>query len=198
MSSLVAPSPDGTDNLVDGVLKRRSRPCVLVVDGNLDVAFAEPRALALLQEQFPPHDASSVFPEALLQPLGDLIRRFEQQTTIDPKDAIRAVKGLVLRIVPLFGAQDRLYAVILEAQARREDLRDAVARFSLSPREIEVLEMILRGMTAAEIAATLHIAEVTVFDHFKHISMKTNARNRADMVGKIFNWQGARKTRKRG
>lgn len=195
MSSLVAASPDGTDDLVKTVLKRRSRPCVLVVDGELNVVFAERRALALLQKHFSSGCEAPAFAKTLLHPLGELIRRCGQSPTAS-RETIRALKGLVVRIIPLYGAKERLYAVVLETQARREDLRDAVARFALSPREVEVLEMILRGMTAAEIAATLHIAEVTVFDHFKHISLKTNARNRADMVGKIFNWQGARRLRK--
>ena len=81
--------------------------------------------------------------------------------------------------------------LLFEKEARREDLKEAVTRFSLTPREVEVLDLILDGMSAAEIAEDLHIAEVTVFDHFKHINNKTNARNRADMLAKIFNWQPA-------
>ncbi len=106
------------------------------------------------------------------------------------------IAGRILRIVPLKGPQaTRFYAAFLENEARREDLRDAVARFSFTPREVEVLNCILNGMSAAEIAEDLCIAQVTVFDHFKHISHKTKARNRADMLAKIFNWQPSIKSK---
>jgi DNA-binding NarL/FixJ family response regulator len=106
-----------------------------------------------------------------------------------PDSVIGPIAGLVLRVVPLTGALGTFYGIFIEKEARREDLTDAVAQYSLSPREVEVLALILDGMNAAEIAEALHIAEVTVFDHFKHISQKTDARNRADMLAKIFNWQ---------
>lgn len=178
MLASLANSQRQSDHVFKSLLEQRSRPYVLVFDADADVAFAEPHALTLLEARFP----------ALQNNLGELIRRWREK---DPnsEQLIGPVAGLILRIVPLSGPLGNFYAIFFEQEARREDLSQAVARFSFTPREVEVLDRILNGMNAAEIAAELCIAEVTVFDHFKHISHKTKARNRADMLAKIFNWQ---------
>lgn len=167
-----------SDHVFKSLLEQRSRPYVLVFDADAGVAFAEPRALALLEARFPDFENS----------LGELIHRWNEKAP-DSEQLIGPVAGLILRVVPLTGPLGNFHAIFFEREARREDLSQAVARFAFTPREVEVLDRILNGMNAAEIADDLCIAEVTVFDHFKHISHKTKARNRADMLAKIFNWQ---------
>ncbi len=189
MGSLPAQSAHQTDELFKALLKRRSRPCVIVLDADLNVAFADSRALVLLKTHFQPHDPR-MLPDALRDTIAEIIRRWGENAAVS-EQPVGPVSGLVLRIVALSGPSGSFFALLFEKEARREDLREAVTRFSLTPREVEVLDLILDGMSAAEIADDLHIAEVTVFDHFKHINNKTNARNRADMLAKVFNWQPA-------
>jgi DNA-binding CsgD family transcriptional regulator len=50
---------------------------------------------------------------------------------------------------------------------------------SLSPREVEIAELIAGGLENKEIAARLSIAGSTVKDHVHHILQKTGLRNRA-------------------
>jgi DNA-binding CsgD family transcriptional regulator len=189
MASRLACSPQNhTDELFKVLLSRRSRPCVVFLDVDLNVAFADPYALTLLRTRFGPCPQLSTLPSSVHDPIADLIRRWDDRGTLSD-DVIGPIEGLALRVVPLSGPQGSFYAVFFQEDVHREDLRAAVAEFSFTPRELDVLDLILGGMNAAEIAEDLHIAEVTVFDHFKHISQKTNARNRADMLGKVFNWQ---------
>jgi DNA-binding CsgD family transcriptional regulator len=51
---------------------------------------------------------------------------------------------------------------------------------SLSPRELEVLELLARGATNAQIAARFVIAEDTVKSHVKHILQKLGVGNRTE------------------
>jgi DNA-binding NarL/FixJ family response regulator len=69
---------------------------------------------------------------------------------------------IVVRIptTPLPGAADRRLA-------------------SLSPREMEIAELIARGLQNKQIAARLSIASSTIKDHVHHILQKTGLRNRA-------------------
>lgn len=54
----------------------------------------------------------------------------------------------------------------------------------LTPRQLQVLELLGRGHTNAEIGAELHVTEHTVEFHVRHLLQKLDARNRMEAVGR--------------
>jgi DNA-binding NarL/FixJ family response regulator len=54
----------------------------------------------------------------------------------------------------------------------------------LSPREVEVVDLLRHGLKTREIAAALYISEATVKVHVQHILEKLNARTRAEAVAR--------------
>ncbi|MFG2049248.1 response regulator [Micromonospora sp. NPDC048935] len=52
----------------------------------------------------------------------------------------------------------------------------------LSPRELDVVKLVARGLTNAEIAASLFIAVGTVKTHLASVQMKLKARNRVEIA----------------
>jgi two-component system NarL family response regulator len=55
-------------------------------------------------------------------------------------------------------------------------------RSSLSAREIEILEMVSKGLTNKEIARVLQISQYTVRNHINHISAKLDVGDRTEAV----------------
>jgi DNA-binding CsgD family transcriptional regulator len=165
--------------------QRHPRLHIAILGHDLNVVFAD----AWVRDFF------SLHPKGMTRPLLSLIQDelrsiLQRSEKPESEHVLGPVAGSFFRILPLSGSFGTFYAICFENEARREDMKEAAARFSLSPRELEVLDRVLQGMKATEIAQDLHIAETTVFDHFKRISQKTNARNRTNMVAKILNWQG--------
>jgi DNA-binding NarL/FixJ family response regulator len=58
------------------------------------------------------------------------------------------------------------------------------APLQLSERELDVLRLLAKGRTSAQISATLFISENTVKTHVRHILEKLAAANRAEAVAK--------------
>lgn len=72
---------------------------------------------------------------------------------------------------------DAVDAVLRAAGHRVRRRRDTVA--GLTPREVEVLRLLARGMSNKQIAATLDISRKTAGNHIEHIYAKIGVANRA-------------------
>ena len=76
-------------------------------------------------------------------------------------------------------------AIARDRAARREraEMADLRTRFdSLTPREREVLDLIVAGLLNKQIAGELNIGEVTIKTHRAHIMQKTHAESLAHLV----------------
>lgn len=76
--------------------------------------------------------------------------------------------------------------LVIKPSRPSEILPVVVAAHGLSPREREVLDQVLVGLTAAEIAGRLFISEHTARDHIRSILAKTGAGSRGELAGLLF------------
>jgi DNA-binding NarL/FixJ family response regulator len=60
---------------------------------------------------------------------------------------------------------------------------DAIARHGLSPRELEVLGLVVAGQSNREIAQHLFLSERTVENHVRHILTKLEVPSRVAAAG---------------
>lgn len=95
----------------------------------------------------------------------------------DLADAVRTVHAGDALLAP--SVTRRLIARFAAQQPRR---RDDTALRSLTAREREVLVMIARGLSNAQIVTTLFVSEGTVKTHIGRIFTKIGARDRAQAV----------------
>jgi LuxR family maltose regulon positive regulatory protein len=79
-------------------------------------------------------------------------------------------------------ASGRESADALQQRGRRQAVAPAAQNFALSPRETEIVALIVEGCINKEIAARLGIAEGTVKTHRKKIHEKLGIRNRSQLI----------------
>jgi DNA-binding NarL/FixJ family response regulator len=98
-----------------------------------------------------------------------------------PEDLIRAIRVVASGDALLAPSVTRK---LIEEFAKRPEpvARKAKELESLTERELDVLRQVARGLTNAEIAAELHVAETTVKTHVAHVLDKLDLRDRVQAV----------------
>jgi PAS domain S-box-containing protein len=103
-----------------------------------------------------------------------IFKKDQTQTLID-------VFGTLIK----FRRKDCLMGNILEVKTDKKTGYDALnnnGKSKLSPREIEVLQLICQGLTSPVIAEKIFLSQNTIESHRANILTKTSSRNTADLV----------------
>jgi two-component system nitrate/nitrite response regulator NarL len=103
--------------------------------------------------------------------------------SVDPARLPDVVRG-VLRGEPAIPRRfvTRLIDELRSRDRRRSIILPSGERIHLTAREWEVVELLLRGATTAEIASELELAPVTVRRHFGSVERKLGVTTRAEVV----------------
>jgi DNA-binding CsgD family transcriptional regulator len=121
--------------------------------------------------------------KSLIDACLDTHERHSQVAYLDPHRFVRVTR--------LDGRDGSFFAVNVEFVRGGDSLSRAARKYRLTPREIDVLGMILEGGSATEIASTLKIADSTVQGYYKRLLSKTQSRNRPAMVANVLDWDGS-------
>jgi len=136
--------------------------------------------------------AQSYLENRLPRVLEDAVRQLTAAWTEDPQThrpgIARPLPFLVVRTRPMAGPTGLFIGVSFERTKPVHSLTDAAARFRISPREVQVLALLLDGLQLNEIGKQLHITSSTVQDHIKTLLQKTGTENRSQMIAKILGW----------
>jgi DNA-binding CsgD family transcriptional regulator len=76
--------------------------------------------------------------------------------------------------------------VIIAPAGPKEVLRLRTMGYGLSPREQEVVDLVVRGASTRQISRALYISEYTVKDHLKNIFGKVGVRGRRALVKQLY------------
>lgn len=131
--------------------------------------------------------------ERLPAVLEDTVRALIAEWQNDPATQLpgvaRPVPFLVVRTNPVQGAAALFIGVRIERFHSAHSLAGPAARFHISPRELEVLGLLLDGATLDQIGETLYISTSTVQDHIKSMVDKTESRNRSELIARVLGWE---------
>lgn len=76
--------------------------------------------------------------------------------------------------------------IVIEPTKPDELLPFSMATYGLSPREEELVKLVVRGFSTARISRTLFISEHTVQNHLRSVFEKVGVRSRGELVKRLF------------
>lgn len=168
-------------------------PGVLLLAEDLSVVATTPAAecwLAELREADGPRKQAIPYAvSAVVGRLHALERAMDAEVDLVPRVQLRTASGhwLVLHASRLAGrGAPGHIAVIFEVAQPAEIAPLLVQIYDLSKRESEIMRLVVRGHSTAEISETFHISSNTVQDHLKAIFDKVGVRSRRELVGRLF------------
>jgi DNA-binding CsgD family transcriptional regulator len=167
---------------------------VLLFDHNGRVVYANPPADALLSRQTEA-DLDGGSPAERLQPLSARVSSMVAKVLDGRVTELPWTSPLVLsdgsvvgcevvRLGSEGGVSGVAVASLLQPLTTLSGLflEAFCARHDVSPRERDVIDLLLEGCGTADIATRLSISEHTVRDHLKNLYRKTGTRSRSELV----------------
>ncbi len=142
-----------------------------------------------------PEEAAAVvvpatrLPERIEASVRELTRGWTSDPATRTTGVARPTAFLIVLTQPLAGPAGVAIGVVLQLFKRRHSLAAAAAQFAMSPREAQVLALVLDGAQIPEIGERLFIASSTVQDHIKSLLHKTGAKNRSHMIAQVLGWR---------
>ena len=127
-------------------------------------------------------------PILLEETVRELTRAWSEKSVNEPGIA-HPVPFLVVRTAPMTGPTGLFIGVRIDRFQPANSLSGAALRFHISPREVQVLALLLDGHRLNLIAKQLHITSSTVQDHIKSMLDKTESRNRSELIARVLGWE---------
>lgn len=103
----------------------------------------------------------------------------------------RPVPFLVVHTEPVSGPTGLFIGVRIDRFQSPNSLAGPAARFLITPRELEVLVLMLEGAAIKDIGKALSITTSTVHGHIASMVEKTKSRNRTELIARVLGWEGS-------
>jgi DNA-binding CsgD family transcriptional regulator len=130
-------------------------------------------------------------PAVLEDTVRELIAGWRTDPVTQEAGIARPVPFLVVRTHPMSGPAGLFIGVRIDRFEAPNSLTGPAARFHITPRELQVLALLLDGAKLEEIGRQLHITSSTVQDHIKNMVEKTESRNRTELIARVLGWESA-------
>lgn len=173
-----------------GHAQSRQMPGIIILDDADVLVLANGRSAEVLREvaAHADEDASGLtMPPVLAGLLPQLRARLRDRH--DTTAAALLTVDLCVRACYMTGPQGRHLLLVLERVQRRDAVAANIEKFALSPRECDVVMLVLYGYSNRRIADQLILTEYTVEDHLKRVFAKIGVKSRTALAAKILGWR---------
>ena len=128
--------------------------------------------------------------------IEDAIRSAMAHWTDTRRESHTSLLGpeLRLEVTPIRNQYQSLIVAAIQRAKKDTRILDAATRFGLTTREVEVLQLLFRGLSLIDIGDRLHIAPSTAASHIGALIDKTRTLNRTAMLATVLGWESLEET----
>ena len=171
-------------------LPARTGSVVLVLSPDLDVKAQTPQTDEYLRALLPPDADRRPIPAGAYNVAAQLVAVEAGVDDHPPMSRVRLFGGvwLTFRAAPVESetpTAEQDIAVSIEPSSPAERRTCLPACHALTPRETELLGVLVEGLDTKAIAGAFFVSQHTVQDHLKSIFAKTGARNRRTLLTRV-------------
>jgi DNA-binding CsgD family transcriptional regulator len=166
----------------------RGAPTAMVVDSDDRIIVANDRSREIIRRLSDGPDAKiedSRLPSRIKQAVGllrrDLRGRAAGQTAFMP-----LTEDVCLRACMLQKRRERFLLLLFESPRRGGTTAGSLGSYPLTPRENELVQLLLHGASNRRAAAMLDLSEHTVEAYLKRIFVKIGVRSRSGLVARVL------------
>jgi DNA-binding CsgD family transcriptional regulator len=164
----------------------RSSVLAAILDGDDRFVMANDQASALLSQLFGPAEGATAALDTLSLSFRAHARTLRRALETSDVPILQLTPHLFCRGCLLGNGAHAYLLVLFEPAGRRNMAQHTLDACGLTPREHEVAELVLEGLTNRTIADRLTLAEYTVETHVKRILTKVDVPTRSALVAKIL------------
>jgi DNA-binding CsgD family transcriptional regulator len=135
-------------------------------------------------------------PAILEETVRELIAGWQSDSNTQHAGIAHPVPFLVVRTQPMSGPAGLFIGVRIDRFHPSKSLTGPAGRFHISPRELQVLALLLDGAKLEEIGQKLHITASTIQNHIKSMVDKTGSRNRTELIARVLGWESTPEERR--
>jgi len=175
-----------------GHAQSRQMPGIIVLDDDDELVLANGRSAEMLREVAAHAEVDAGqkhIPPVLASLLPQMRSRLRDRH--DTNAAALLTVDLCVRACYMSGPSGRHLLLVLERVQRRDAVAANIEKFALSPRECDVVMLVLYGYSNRRIADQLVLTEYTVEDHLKRVFAKIGVKSRTALAAKILGWRDA-------
>jgi DNA-binding CsgD family transcriptional regulator len=184
---------------VEDIAAKHTGPGILILSTTGKLLYKDRRAWELCSrlKQREGSDAPAALPDMIVDMCTHITKLLQVWTQVKDWEEYRvkrfvgeSERGVLLSglgIPDRYGLQDARILITLEEIGSRSEsgLEQAREQYGLTPREINVIENLLKGSTNKEIGNALGVSEQTVKEHIKHIMAKTKTTTRTGVLVRV-------------
>lgn len=182
-------APTAIDRIEADAVPESLEEAFYVLDGELQIVMAwssqDQRRIAMtgLHTRI-----AERLPAVLEQTVRELTAAWSSEP-VKQAGVAHPVQFLIVRTQPMSGPAGQFIGVRIDRFVPPNSLTGPASKFHISPREVQVLVLLLDGNHLDQIAKRLFITSSTVQDHIKSMLDKTGSRNRSELIARVLGWE---------